>query len=425
MLRFGTPDPVWPMLRHTSDPSARSHLIHRFRPLDVNPIVLARRLDKEIDSSIRRALMLGLGEYPAEELPKDLREDVIHNLFQAYQRDPDSGIHGAAEWLLRQWGQHEQLAEMAISLEESEEQLQSREARDVRQWYINTEGQTMVILRKPADGPIEFLMGSPATQTRWWFEPYEPQHRREINRNFAMAATEVTVAQFQRFQPSFQPSRQTSPEPTCPVATVTWYEAVSYCNWLSQQTGISRDQWCYEPNEQGQYAVGMKLAPNYLQRTGYRLPTEAEWEYACRAGSTTTRYYGDSAALLGEYAWYMDNCRDEAGLFRTWPVASLKPNDFGLFDLLGNLFEWCNDRHAPYLTEEELFAHPSIPTIRDEEDERTVVDHQQRVGRGGSFMKYGAIAVRSASRARDSPTSHDDVVGFRPARTYPSASVPP
>src|SRR5262249_51913639 len=134
-----------------------------------------------------------------------------------------------------------------------------------------------------------------------------------------------------------------SPDPNCPVIGVIWYEAAAYCNWLSKKEGLPESEWCYVPKKGGNYEEGMKLAPNYLQRTGYRLPTEAEWEYANRAGAVTSRYYGESDELLGNYAWYFLNSNE-----RTWPVGSKKPNDLGLFDMHGNLFSWCNDTLDSY-----------------------------------------------------------------------------
>ena len=87
----------------------------------------------------------------------------------------------------------------------------------------------------------------------------------------------------------------------------------------------------------------MKIRADALGRTGYRLPTEAEWEYACRAGAVTSRYFGVNVDLLGQYAWYLATSQDHA-----WPCGSLLPNDLGLFDMLGNVYEWCQERPLLY-----------------------------------------------------------------------------
>ena len=95
------------------------------------------------------------------------------------------------------------------------------------------------------------------------------------------------MAEFRRFRKDYTIADDFARTDDCPVHEVSWYDAAAYCNWLSEQDGIPKAQWCYLPNEHGQYAAGMKVAPDFLSRSGYRLPTAAEWEYACRAGSVT------------------------------------------------------------------------------------------------------------------------------------------
>jgi formylglycine-generating enzyme required for sulfatase activity len=150
----------------------------------------------------------------------------------------------------------------------------------------------------------------------------------------------------------------------------------------------------------------MRLIGNYLQRTGYRLPTEAEWEYACRAGAVTSRYFGQTEDLLPRYAWYGKNSQDQ-----TWPVSSLKPNDLGLFDMHGNVWTWCQERFKVYPRAVDDVANEDV------EDDLIVNYQDRRVLRGGSFSRQASI-VRSGSRLRDVPYIKNYNVGFRPARTF-------
>src|SRR5262249_40448148 len=153
------------------------------------------------------------------------------------------------------------------------------------------------------------------------------------------AAKPVTVEQFGQFFPQFAGNASRfSPEPTCPIIGVPWFGAAAYCNRLSQAEGIPEEQWCYVGNEGGKFAEGMKVKANAQGLTGYRLPTQQEWEYACRADAVTSRYYGESEKLLEKYAWYQANSGD-----RTWPGGGKKPNDWGLFDMHGNVWVWCQD----------------------------------------------------------------------------------
>jgi formylglycine-generating enzyme required for sulfatase activity len=189
---------------------------------------------------------------------------------------------------------------------------------------------------------------------------------------------------------------------------VSWYAAAAYCNWLSEEEGLAKDQWCYLPNQAGDYAEGMLIPADALQRTGYRLPAEAEWEYACRAGAVTSRYYGHSIDLLGAYARYQTNSR-----MRAWSCGSLLPNDLGLFDILGNMFEWCqeNTNTSRSMNKEIGMEGKPVP--------ETVHNNYARFLRGGSYFFHTAF-VRSAFRSNVvAPSSRNNDLGFRPARTYP------
>jgi formylglycine-generating enzyme required for sulfatase activity len=186
---------------------------------------------------------------------------------------------------------------------------------------------------------------------------------------------------------------------------MNWFTAAQFCRWLSEQEGVPPDQMCFPPIDE--IKEGMVLPADYLSRTGYRLPTEAEWEYACRAGAVTSRYYGSSEDLLGYYGWFNGNSQ-----VRTQPVGRLKPNDFGLFDMHGNTWQWCQERG--------IASRPwgQKAPREDREDTEPVVELHGRVLRGGSFYDQPYF-LRCAVRSNNRPYQIDDFFGFRLARTVP------
>jgi len=185
---------------------------------------------------------------------------------------------------------------------------------------------------------------------------------------------------------------------------VSWFQAAQYCRWLSEQEGIPEDEMCYPSLDQ--IKPGMKMQPDYLSRTGYRLPTEVEWEYACRAHSVTSRHSGISEPLLGNYAWYVQNANG-----RTQPVGKKMPNDYGLFDLYGNALEWCQDAAAPHPSSEG-----GLP-IEDREDLSVITGSGNRVLRGGSCASP-ALNLRSAQRFEPESAAARSLAGMRVARTH-------
>ncbi len=189
-------------------------------------------------------------------------------------------------------------------------------------------------------GPVTFRMG--AGEQEPGRESDEQAHTRTILRTFSIATKEVTAGQFLAFNPTFGHRKDNivSPDDDCPINVVLLLDAMKYCRWLSDREQISEDQMCYPPL--GDIKPGVKPNPGYLSRTGYRLPTEAEMEYACRAGAVSSRSFGDDPELLPRYAWFTKNSDS-----RTWPPGRLLPNDYGLFDILGNVREWCQDTYRP------------------------------------------------------------------------------
>jgi hypothetical protein len=149
----------------------------------------------------------------------------------------------------------------------------------------------------------------------------------------------------------------------------------------------------------------MKAKEKYLELTGFRLPTEAEWEYACRAGTVTSRHYGQSDSFLPRYAHY--NMNSERHLS---PVGRLKPNGFGIFDMLGNAVEWCHDGVYEY---GDSHADKSVP---ENLDALPVFNTGARMVRGGSYVDM-AFGVRAAHRTWDGPSALSYGIGFRVART--------
>jgi formylglycine-generating enzyme required for sulfatase activity len=419
LLRFGHPGEIWPRLQHSSDPRLRSFIVNWLAPMGANPSDIIRALDRlpatakpnpapgqqfmeavlfHPEISMRRALILALGTYGTDALSPGEREPLTTTLLDLYRNDADSGVHGAAAWTLRRWGQGDRLKTIGAELMKLKE-------KGERRWYVNSQGQTFVVI----EGPVEYWMGSPTSEPDR-FDKNETMHRRVTPRRFAIAATEVPVRQFQAFlreTPAlqFRYLEKYSPDPDGPQTQVSWYQAAGYCDWLSRKEGLHA---CYEPNSEGEYAAGMKIKPDALSLGGYRLPTEGEWEYACRAGAGTSRYYGASVDLLGRYARYSATSQDHA-----WSCGSLLPNDLGLFDMLGNVFEWVLEVFSLYQPDDRGRVTES-EAVKD----AMVNDSNPRLLRGGSFVFQPAIA-RSAFRDGVTPAERISSLGFRPARTLP------
>jgi formylglycine-generating enzyme required for sulfatase activity len=328
LIQLGSAHAAWPLLASNADMSARSYFIDRFARAGASAEPIIQRIPTESDTAVRRALYLTLGGFSTSDIREARLAALKPTLISSFRDDPDGGIHAAVRWLLTQWNLKEQVGQAESELAK----LQLTSATQNGGWHVNSENHTMLL-----HGPATFQMGSPPDEPGRYQE--EPRHERHIDRTFAIAMCETTIAQYQEFDPDWRHfEADESKDRNCPVYFVSYNRAAAYCNWLSQREGIPNDQWCYvEEPGRGEF---LKEAENCLTLLGYRLPTEAEWEYACRAGTTTARFFGHSAELLPKYAW----CPANSPLGRKHPVALKKPNDAGLFDVYGNVDEICHDR---------------------------------------------------------------------------------
>jgi len=204
-----------------------------------------------------------------------------------------------------------------------------------------------------------------------------PRHRVRITTAFYLGVHEVTQRQYERAIRS-NPSEFKESGPDAPVETVSWDDTAEFCRRLS---GLVEEK-----------------------ASEYRLPTEAEWEYACRAGTTTQYSFGDDTARLGEYAWHGDNSDK-----RAHPVGQKMRNAWGLHDMHGNVWEWCQDWYA-----QDYYA--GSPTG----DPRGPEQGADRVSRGGGWNRRSQYC-RSACRARYAPSGRNGSLGFRVALEIPLA----
>ena len=255
-------------------------------------------------------------------------------------------------------------------------------------------------------------MGSPPDETDR--VATETLHLHTIRRSFAIATRLVTVAEWEKFMKAMERTNlhithyywsNYAPQPNCPIVAVSWYDAAMYCRWLSELEGVPEEQMVYPPIAEilkcADGITSLKLSANHLLRAGYRLPTGAELEYACRAGTTTRWCFGGAEEFLPRHAWFLGNSQG-----RSWPVAEKKPNELGLFDVHGNAWTWCQEGVRPY----------DPAGMDDNEDNRPIDNNNLRNLRGGSFLYQPAI-LRAAFSENDRPSYPGLTVGFRLART--------
>ena len=249
-----------------------------------------------------------------------------------------------------------------------------------------------------------FQMGSPSSESCRYSN--ETQHQVTLTHKFEIQATEVTQGQFTSLM-GYSPSYFSSCGGSCPVEQVNWHEAAAYANALSTQKGKAA---CYTCTGSGK-SVTCSEATAYAGAKvytcpGYRLPTEAEWEFAYRAGTSTAFYNGGITSCsstdpnLDKIGWYDENSGN-----KTHPVGGKTPNAWGLYDMAGNVWEWCHDWYN------SSYGSSAVT-------DPVGTSGSFRVGRGGSW-RGNADFARAAIRSYWYPDLRSRDLGFRLARSVP------
>lgn len=232
----------------------------------------------------------------------------------------------------------------------------------------------MVLVPIPAG---EFVMGSPDSD-KDAKDNERPQHLVEITKPFYLSGYEITQQQYEQVMGvgPWKGGKYTLNDPDYPATYVSWNDAVVFCRRLSEKEGVE-----------------------------YRLPTEVEWEYACRAETTTPYHFGDDTSKFGQYAWSRANALDIGEKYAHRGGQKL-PNSWALYDMVGNVWEWCQDEYTTYEG-----GNPNSDPMRHVVAKRCVL-------RGGCFGLEPACC-RPAFRSSGLPARNYWSVGFRIARSYP------
>ena len=393
LAHLGQFEDLLDVLRDVHEREARAHAVELVAASRIPASSLVNTMQtKTTSATLRQSLLLSLAEYPLVDFSESNRTYLTSRVLELSRSAAEARVRSAAQFCLTRWDLPQQPLTALPNTE--------------RDWHTNVIGQVMIELQ----APDEVLMGAP------YYEQgrvrSEQQHRVRVGRRFAIAATETTVTQFSRFLKdprmegksfSFDETRVLTPD--SPQISVRWYDVARYCQWLSEAEKLPEDDWCF-PGIWDVPESEWKLPSDYLSRTGFRMATEAEWEYASRGNSLQSRYYGEDPSLLKSHAWSAENSD-----WITHPVGRKRPNDFGLFDMLGNVNEWCIDRFLAYKPPYHDYA------VDDREDTRLQISGgTYRVIRGGSYDSR-PIEIRSAKRTRAVPTTNSPLCGIRLVRT--------
>ncbi len=383
LLHLGEPEAARKLLQGAPDPAHRTQFIHNFASWHADLSNLPGLLRQIEDGDYRSGICTALGMMNIDSLGTLERDEVVDVLMEIYRDGPDGGSHTAAGFALVRWGltptsMHETVA-----------------SNSNQTWYVTKHGLTMIEIP-----PGKFVMQNPTENT--------PGPSIEFTRPFYMSDREIPAQLVRAFfddpnkQPDDDPNQLGLGAPPTlddnaiklPAQSVSWFEAILFCNWLSRREGLDL---CYSrtdkketlktPNgSQAQFDVWQCK----YEANGYRLPQEPEWEYASRAGATTDYFFGNQSELLENYA--------VCNVGKPLQSGAKAPNRWGAFDMVGNVMEWCWNPAA-----EDFRVQTTNPKVSTSTGLRSL--------RGGNFRNVPAQCY-DGMRFRDSALNRS-ARGFR------------
>lgn len=396
LFMLGNSDSLLEAVQHGENPTLQSLVIHGLGQLKLSPNVILELLQQQrtiADSrstAIRFGLLQALSLTDTKSFASGIDWSIVEDLWMS---DSDCGVHSSAR-----------LATVRIG-----KQLKPLTVGEYGNWRVDKIGsgtQDFVVI-----DPCECEMGmSDKRNVKLLVLPW-PKHSRVFPRQIAIATTEVTMRQFLDLLPDFPMPQYVAEDYDEDSAMVikSLDNAYQFCNLLSDAAGY---ETCYQLVDQG---TETRWEPkiNHLELAGYRLPTDGEWELACRAGTMTGRYFGNAPQLVASYGWLKENSnqaeRRKSNAFLTQRVANFLPNRFGLFDLYGNAKELCDMSNSPS-NNETVCVDKIVP--HDQSFRR-----KAPLLRGCSYLENGMAYAKSHSRTSQIVISTDPTVGFRLART--------
>ncbi|MCY3005283.1 MAG: protein kinase [Planctomycetota bacterium] len=378
----------------STDPTIQTLFVHKLSNLNVDSttvieiLVSLQEKHDQRSSAIKFGLLQLLSLLHADEIPHPQLKSLL-NYF--WLNDTDCGVHSMAR------------------LNASKFDIELEAPAFVRNstWLVDQIGeqyQDFAIIE-----PCIAELGMPTGQPPPLLTDPWPWHDRRFTRCIAIATNEVTIKQFRVFLPKYfvTDPMLTEADPDAAMAMVSMQAAYSFCNSWSVASGL---QTCYEARSDEDGREKLYPKTNHLALNGYRLPTDGEWELACRSGTTTNRFYGDAEHLESQYGWVSETpgIQFHNGAYTSQPVARFLPNRWGLFDMYGNVKEICDRSCDPIQDSDELIEDEAISVPSPFGGPRI---------RGVSLDAPGELWGFSFCRTDRIVTEYDRLNGFRVVRT--------